>query len=234
MLREVMSTITPIPTGLDRQRVPAPPAWARSLPAAPDHHAVRRPAVRDSGREYATVLIADIRGSTALSRSIDPQEWWTITARVFELMSDAVHASGGRVRAFTGDGILAVFGRRRAADAHAKRACEAGLALRTAIRGPAAELRRHHDLELSIRIGINSGEVVTGILGTGYRRCCAVSGYTVALAKRMETLAEPDRICLSENTAALLGGGLEVRSLGWYDVKGAPELVRVFELMPAA
>lgn len=234
MLREVMSTITPLPTCADQQGVPAPPAWARSLTAAPDHQAVWRPPVTGSGREYATVLIADIRGSAALSRSLDLQEWWTITARLFELMSDAVHASGGRVRAFTGDGILAVFARRRAADAHATRACEAGLALRTAIRGPAAELRRHHDLELSIRIGINSGELVTGTLGTGYRRCVTVGGYTVALAKRMETLAEPDRICLSENTAALLEGGLEVRSLGSREIKGAPEPVRVFELMLAA
>ncbi|MFL5823020.1 MAG: adenylate/guanylate cyclase domain-containing protein [Solirubrobacteraceae bacterium] len=229
-----MATITAIPTSNDRRRAPAPPPWALSLPATLDHSAARDPFVRDSEREHATVLIVDINGSTALSRSIDAQEWWTITARLFELMSDAVHASGGRVRAFTGDGILAVFGPQGVADDHAQRACEAALALRDAIRGPAAELRRDHDLELSIRIGINSGELITGIIGTGYRRCCSVSGYAVALAKRMETLAEPDRICLSESTAGLLGVGLEVRSLGSHEVKGAPKPVGVFELMPAA
>ena len=229
-----MATIAVIPTSTDRRRAPAPPPWARSLPAPVDHSAARHAFVRDSEREHATVVIADIKGSTALSRSIDPEEWWTITARLFELMSEVVHASGGRVRAFTGDGILAVFGRGGMADDHAQRACEAALALREAIRGPAAELRRDHGLELSIRIGINSGELITGIIGTGYRRCYSVTGYAVALAKRMETLAEPDRICLSENTAWLLGVGVEVRSLGSYEVKGAPKPVRVFELMPAA
>ena len=229
-----MATITSISTSSDRRRAPAPPPWARSLPATYDHSGARRAVALDNGREYATVLIADIKGSTALSRSIDPQEWWTITARLYDVMSEAVHASGGRVRAFTGDGILAVFGRSGLGDDHAQRACEAALALREAIRGPAAELRRDHDLELSIRIGINSGELITGTIGTGYRRCCSVTGYAVALAKRMEALAEPDRICLSENTAWHLRVGQEVRSLGSYEVKGAPKPVGVFELMPAA
>lgn len=228
-----MATITAIPTSNDRRRAPAPPPWARSLPPRLDHAAAQHPLVRDSGREYATVLIADIKGSTALSRSIDPQEWWTITARLYDLMSDAVHASGGRVRAFTGDGILAVFGRPGLGDDHAQRACEAALAVREAIRGPAAELRRDHGLELSIRIGINSGELITGTIGTGYRRCCSVTGYAVALAKRMEALAEPDSICLSENTTGLLGAAVEIRSLGAHEVKGAPKPVRVFQLVPA-
>lgn len=233
MVRTVMSTITPIETGSERRRAPAPPPWARSQTAAALNHAVARRSVPEGGREYATVLIADIRGSTALSRSFELEEWWSITVRLFELMSAAVHGSGGRVRAFTGDGILAVFGHEDDQDDHARRACCAALALREAIRGPAAQLRNQRALELSIRIGINSGELMTGILGTGYRRCCTVTGYAVALAKRMETLAEPDKIYLSESTAEHLGDRLPVRHLGSYEVKGATKPVGVFELVGA-
>ena len=83
---------------------------------------------------------------------------------------------------------------------------------------------------LSIRIGINSGEVLVGTIGSGYNRYYTANGYPVALAKRVEGLAHPDRIYLTEHTAALVAGGLQLTDLGAFDVRGAEAPVRVFEL----
>ena len=116
----------------------------------------------------------------ALSGSIDLEEWWSMMTRLYELISAVVHRSHGWVGAFTGDGTNAVFEARRGTDEHAQRACRAALSLRDEMRAPAADLRRERQLELSVRIGINSGELLTGTVGGGYRRSQTICGYTVA------------------------------------------------------
>ena len=94
-----------------------------------------------------------------------------------------------------------------------------------------AQLERQRRLELEVRIGINSGEVLTGTIGERYSRHYTACGYTVALAKRMETLARPGGIYLTEHTAALIGQALELSDLGLFEVKGALSPVGVFELI---
>ncbi len=227
-----MLPITELPTpprGVHRP--PAPPDWGRSIPANPHDPRARAVVPCDAKRSFATVLFADVRGSMALSDSLGLEEWWSMMARLYELMSEAVHRSQGWIGGFTGDGTIAVFEARPGADSHARRACEAALSLRDTIRVPAADLRRERELELSVRIGINSGELLAGTVGGGYRRTHTVGGYAVALAKRMEALAGPDRIYLTENTAALVGETLELRGLGLFKVKGAPGLVGVHQLV---
>ena len=167
----------------------------------------------------------------ALSGSIDLEEWWSMMTRLYELISAVVHRSHGWVGAFTGDGTNAVFEARRGTDEHAQRACRAALSLRDEMRAPAADLRRERQLELSVRIGINSGELLTGTVGGGYRRSQTICGYTVALAKRVESLADPGRIYITENTAALLGKTLELQDLGRFEVKGASAPVGVYDLL---
>jgi class 3 adenylate cyclase len=93
-----------------------------------------------------------------------------------------------------------------------------------------ADLRRKHGLELAVRVGINSGEVVTGTIGDRYEGLHTANGYTVALAKRIEALALPGRIYLSENTAALVASAVQLRNLGAFEMKGAQRRVEVFEL----
>ncbi len=191
-------------------------------------------AVRGTERTLATVLFADIRGSMALSGSVGVEDWWSMIATLFELMSDAVHRAGGWVGAFTGDGIKGVFEADGRDDDHAHRACQAALSMREGMKQPAAELRRERQLELSVRIGINTGEIVTGTLGDGYGRYHTACGYTVALANRMEALATPDGIYLSEHTAALIGYALKLDHLGRFEVKGASCPVGVYELAPTS
>jgi class 3 adenylate cyclase len=207
---------------------PQPHATA---PLAPHTHddAPRIASLR-AERKLITVMFVDVKSSMDLSRSIDLEAWWLLLAELFELMCDSVDRFGGWIANYTGDGIEAIFESESAGGDHASRACQAALCLRDAIRVPAAQLFAERGLELSIRIGINSGEVLIGMLGSGSNRYYTANGYPIALAKRIEGLAPPDRIYLAEHTAALVAGGLQITDLGAFDVRGAQAPVRVFEL----
>ena len=110
-----------------------------------------------------TVLFADVKGSTELAEELDPEEWHAILDRFFQILSDGVHRFEGTVNQYTGDGIMALFGAPIAHEDHAQRACFSALWLT----GRAAPLRRGaapvaHGLGFSVRMGLNSGEVVVG------------------------------------------------------------------------
>jgi adenylate cyclase len=177
-----------------------------------------------------TILFADISGSTAFSRAVELDEWWSVLTDAYELMCEAVCRFGGWVGNFTGDGVQGVFETPGQDGAHAGRACEAAIWLRGSLRRLTRELGRDQGLVLDVRIGINSGEALTGTIGDRYSRHYTACGFPVALAKRMETLAAPGGIYLSEHTAALIADELEVRDLGSFEVKGARSPVGVFEL----
>ena len=181
-------------------------------------------------RKQLTILFADISGSTAMSRSVELDEWWSVLTDAYELMCEAVCRFGGWVGNFTGDGVQGVFDDRGRDGEHARRACEAALWLRDSLRGLATGPRRGRVLELDVRIGINTGEALTGTIGGRYRRHYTACGFPVALAKRMESLAAPGGIYLSEHTAALVADELDVRDLGSFEVKGVGSPVGVAEL----
>jgi class 3 adenylate cyclase len=196
------------------------------------HPALRGLNSRDcTERKFVTVLVVDVKGSTDLSRAIPLEEWWSMIADLFELMSESVYQYGGWVGNFTGDGIVAVFEPLDAANGHARRACEAALWLCEAIGASAERVRRDYGLELSIRLGLNSGEVLTGMLGDRHNRYYIANGYAVALAKRMEAIASSGRVYLSEYTAALVRTAVRLRDLGPFRIKGAQVPLRVYELL---
>src|SRR3954469_14097392 len=119
----------------------------------------------DAERKQVTVLFADVSGSMDLAEQQDPEEWRKIMQRFFSLLADAVRDFEGTVDKFTGDGIMAVFGAPIAHEDHAQRACYAALRMLDEVSEYAAELRRAQGLNFSIRIGINSGEVIAGAIG---------------------------------------------------------------------
>jgi class 3 adenylate cyclase len=189
------------------------------------------PLSSDAEHKVLTVLFADIRGSMPLSRSVELDEWWSVLAGLFELMCEGVYSCGGWVGNFTGDGVQAIFETPGRHVEHAHRACEAALWLRDSLRKPTAEFERERRFKLEVRIGINSGEVLIGTIGERYSRHYTACGYAVALAKRMETLARPGGIYLTEHTAALISHALELSDLGLFEVKGAQSPLGVFELI---
>jgi class 3 adenylate cyclase/tetratricopeptide (TPR) repeat protein len=184
----------------------------------------------DAERKQVTVLFADVSGSMDLAEQQDPEEWRKIMQRFFSILADSVTRFEGTVDKFTGDGIMAVFGAPIAHEDHARRACYAALQMLDDVSEYAAELRRGPGLNFSTRIGINSGEVVAGAIGSDSDDDYTAIGHTVGLAQRMEALAEPGKAYLTENTAELAQGFLDLSDLGRFEIKGATDPVHVFEL----
>ena len=183
----------------------------------------------DGERKQVTVLFADVMGSMDMAERHDPEQWREIMQGFFSILADEVKRYEGTVDKFTGDGIMAVFGAPVAHEDHARRACYAALRMLDDVGEYAAELRRVHGLNFSVRIGINSGEVVAGAIGGGEGGYTAI-GHTVGLAQRMEALAEPGKAYLTEAAGELARGFFELADLGEFEIKGASRPVRVFEL----
>ena len=182
-------------------------------------------------RKQVTVLFADVMGSMELAEQLDLEEWRRIMQRFFSILGEGVHRLGGTVDKFTGDGIMALFGAPIAHEDHARRACYAALHLQRELAGFAGELRRRPGLSFAARIGLNSGEVVVGAVGEDLGMSYTAVGHTVGLAQRMEQLAEPGRVYLSEYTASLVEGYLELADLGEFDIKGVSRRLCVHELI---
>jgi class 3 adenylate cyclase/tetratricopeptide (TPR) repeat protein len=187
-------------------------------------------AALEGERKQVTVLFADVKGSMELAEQVDPEEWHKILDRFFQILTDSVHRFEGTVNQYTGDGIMALFGAPIAHEDHAQRACYAALHLTDELRRYADQLRMAHGLNFSVRMGLNSGEVVVGKIGDDLRMDYTAQGHTVGLAARMEQLAEPGKVFLSEHTATLVGGYFTLRDLGRTQVKGVLEPLGVFAL----
>jgi hypothetical protein len=149
-------------------------------------------------------------------------------------MMDAVHRFEGTVNQVLGDGIMALFGAPIAHEDHALRACYAALGMQTAMRSYTEEVRRTQGLELRMRVGLNSGEVVVRAISNDLHMDYSAVGETTVLAARMEQTATPGTIRLSAPTLHLVEGLIQVTALGPVPVKGLTEPVEVFELMGAS
>ena len=185
------------------------------------------------GTEAGTVLFADLKGSMELLADRDPEEARQILDPVLERMMAAVHRYEGTVNQVMGDGIMALFGAPIAHEDHAVRACYAALAMQEAIRRYSEEVRRVHGLEVQIRVGLHSGEVVVRAIGNDLHMDYSAIGQTTHLAARMEQLALPGHIRLTAETLRLAEGWMQVTPLGPVPVKGLPTPVEVYELVGA-
>src|SRR5215212_8314196 len=181
-------------------------------------------------RKQVTVLFADITGSMELAAQVDPEQWREVMDGFFGLLCEGVQRFEGTVNKFTGDGIMALFGAPLAHEDHAKRACYAALHLRDELARYAGELRRDHGLNFSVRMGLNSGEVVVGAVGEDLNLDYTAIGHTVGLASRIESLAEPGKVYVTEATQHLAEGWFRFTELGLFDIKGVADPVRVFDL----
>jgi class 3 adenylate cyclase/tetratricopeptide (TPR) repeat protein len=182
-------------------------------------------------RKQVTILFADLRGSLEILADRDPEDARRILDPVLTLMMEAVHRYEGTVNQVMGDGIMALFGAPLAHEDHAVRACYAALRMQESITRLADDLRRLHGLSVQIRVGLNSGEVVVRSVGSDLRMDYTAVGQTTHLAGRMEQLATPGQILLSEHTLRLTEGYVAVKSLGVVSVKGLAAPVAIHELI---
>ncbi|MFC6673936.1 adenylate/guanylate cyclase domain-containing protein [Marinobacterium aestuariivivens] len=183
-------------------------------------------------RKTISVLFADMAGSTALIHGLDPEEVRQLIDPVLALMMEAVHHYEGYVAKSLGDGILALFGAPIAHEDHAQRALYAALRMQDAMRRYADRLRLAQGIPLQIRIGIHTGEVVVRSIRTeDLRTDYDPVGQTIHIASRMEGIATPGTIVVSEATHRLTEGYIDYRALGVTPVKGLPEPMAAFEVL---
>jgi class 3 adenylate cyclase len=210
---------------------PSPSADPRSY--TPKHLAEKILTSRgalEGERKQVTVLFADVKGSMDLAEQLDPEEWHAILDRFFQILTEGVHRFEGTVNQYTGDGIMALFGAPIAHEDHAQRACYAALHLQQELRRYADEIRLKHGLGFSVRMGINSGEVVVGKIGDDLRMDYTAQGHTVGLAARMEQMADTGNVLLTGHTAKLVSGHFALRDLGETQIKGLNDPLHVFDL----
>jgi class 3 adenylate cyclase len=181
-------------------------------------------------RKQVTVLFADLKGSMELLADRDPEEARKLLDPVLERMMEAVHHYEGTVNQVMGDGIMALFGAPVAHEDHAVRACYAALDVQAALRRYAEEIRRGHGVDVQIRVGLNSGEVVVRAIGSDLRMDYSAVGQTTHLAARMEQLARPGMTLLTADTLRLAEGYVEVKPLGPVPLKGLADPIEVYEL----
>jgi class 3 adenylate cyclase/tetratricopeptide (TPR) repeat protein len=181
-------------------------------------------------RKQVTVMFADVKGSMDIAEDVDPEELRTLLERFFEILTEGVHRFEGTVNQFLGDGIMALFGAPIAHEDHAHRACYAALYLTDTLGLYARELRRQRGLSFSVRIGLNSGEVVVGAVGDDMHMEYTAVGHAVSLASRMEQLAEPGSVYITNDTAELVEGFFKLEDLGTFGIKGVRDQMRVHRL----
>jgi class 3 adenylate cyclase/tetratricopeptide (TPR) repeat protein len=219
------------PAGAPASRAFGPPE--RYLPKHLAERIVTSRAAMEGERKQVTVLFADLKGSMELLADRDPEDARILLDPVLERMMEAVHRYDGTVNQVMGDGIMALFGAPIAQEDHAARACYAALRMQDAVARYAEELRRGHGVDVQIRVGLNSGEVVVRSIGSDLRMDYTAVGQTTHLAARMEQLARPGSTLMTGATLGSAEGYVHVRPLGPTPVKGLTEPVPVYELLGA-
>jgi class 3 adenylate cyclase/tetratricopeptide (TPR) repeat protein len=184
-------------------------------------------------RKQVTVLFADLKGSMGLLADRDPEEARQILDPVLERMMEAVHRYEGTVNQVMGDGIMALFGAPLAHEDHAVRACYAALRMHQSVGRYAEELRRSQGLDVQIRVGLNSGEVVVRTIGSDLHMDYTAVGQTTHLAARMEQLARPGTTLITADTLRLAEGYIEVNPLGPVPIRGLSGPIETYEITGA-
>ncbi|MCI0546086.1 MAG: AAA family ATPase [Candidatus Rokubacteria bacterium] len=212
----------------------APERFASPRDYTPKHLAEKIRTSRetlDGERKLVTVLFADMKGSMELLADRDPEEARRLLDPVLEHMMEAVHRYEGTVNQVMGDGIMAIFGAPISHEDHAIRACYAALRMHERVALYAEDLRRNKGIDVLIRIGLNSGEVVVRSISSDLRMHYSALGQTSQLASRLEQLARPGTSLMTPDTLRLAEGYVAARSLGPVPVKGMAEPVEVFEVV---
>ena len=182
-------------------------------------------------RKTVTALFADIKGSMDLMEDLDPEEARAIVDPALKVMIDAVHRYGGYIVQSTGDGIFALFGAPVAHEDHPQRALHAALRMQEDLKRYADNLRERGQPPLSVRVGVNSGEVVVRSIQTGDAHTeYTPIGHSTSLASRLQTLAAPGSVVIGESVQKFVEGYFQLKALGASRIKGVSEPVNVYEV----
>jgi class 3 adenylate cyclase len=190
---------------------------------------------QDTRAEYkqVTVLFADVVHSMDIAAAVGAERLREIMAELVERSTAVVQRYGGTVDKFTGDGIMAVFGAPVALEDHAVRACLAALGVQEEAKRLAVDVQDRDGVDLQLRVGLNSGEVIAGEIGSGALGYTAL-GEQVGMAQRMESVAPPGGVMLSESTARLVEDAVVLAEPEMVRIKGADDPVPARRLLGVA
>ncbi|MGZ4515061.1 MAG: adenylate/guanylate cyclase domain-containing protein [Mycobacterium sp.] len=180
--------------------------------------------------KQVTVLFADVVGSMKLAAALDAERLQEIMNEMFNRAAAVVQRYHGTVDKFTGDGLMALFGAPVALEDHALRACVSALEIHAVTKELAAEVLRRDGVTLQIRVGLNSGAVIAGEIGSGQGRYTAV-GHPVGMAQRMEAAAPAGGVMCSVSTARLVEDVARLGPVEDVFVKGADAPVPARQLL---
>ncbi|MFJ8082358.1 adenylate/guanylate cyclase domain-containing protein [Streptomyces sp. NPDC096205] len=204
------------------------PPDARFCPACGSPCATRPVTARPTGRKVVTLLFCDLVGSTALSGALDAETLRSVTLRWFDLMRQRIEEQGGTVEKFIGDAVMAVFGVPTVREDDARRAVAAALAMREALAAFNTWLEEAVGVTLEMRIGVNTGQAVTG---SATLRQAMVSGEVVNIAARLEQNAGAGEILIGPDTLAAAGPGVRTTPIGPLLLKGKRDRVTAHRLL---
>ena len=177
-------------------------------------------------RKHVTVLFADVAGFTAMSEARDPEQVHSLMDRFFQLVLDQVHQHEGTVNQFLGDGVMALFGAPVALEEAPQRALRAALGIQRGLRD-----LEEGGLRLPLRVGIHNGPVVVGRIGDDLRMDYTAVGDTTNLAARLQQLANPGEIAISDATQRLVQGYFDLEDGGTHQVKGKAQPVHAWRVL---
>jgi class 3 adenylate cyclase/predicted ATPase len=187
--------------------------------------------VAGAERRQLTVMICDLVGSTALAARLDPEDMRAVISAYNHCCAEAIERHGGYVAKYLGDGVLAYFGYPEAHEQDPEQAVEAGLAIVRSV----PELATPAGSKLHVRVGVGTGLVVVGdLIGSGESEERGVVGATPHLAARLQTIAEPDSVVISDDTRRLLGSLFDLKALGAIELKGISGPVRAWAVLGPA
>src|ERR1700761_2826736 len=189
-------------------------------------------AAHDTHAEFkqVTVLFADVVHSMDIAAAVGAERLREIMAELSDRCAAVVRRYGSTVAQWAGDGVMAVFGGPVALEDHAVRACLAALGLQQETQRLAVDVGQRDGIDLRLRVGLNSGEVIAGGMGSGQFGYAAV-GEQVGMAQRMESVALPGAVMLSASTARLVEGVASLGECEWVRIKGAEQPVPARRLL---
>lgn len=182
-------------------------------------------------RREVTVLFCDVRGFTPLSERLSPEEVVLLLNHLYDLMIEATIRHEGTLDKFLGDAVMAIFGAPIAHPDHPVRAVHTALAMREGIEQLSARRIREGKDPITVGIGVSTGEAIAGTVGTEERMEYTVIGDSVNLASRLESIAKPMQILISERTHRDVKDIVETRPLGVVRLKGKEEEIEVYEVL---
>jgi predicted ATPase/class 3 adenylate cyclase len=209
--------------------------WTGDAPTAPSAPpATPAPSAPEAERRQLTVLFCDLVDSTRLSSQLDPEDWRDVVRAYQQVCTEVIQRYDGHIAQLLGDGLLVYFGYPQAHEDDAQRAVWAGLGMLAALRDLNQGLQQAKGIQLGVRLGIHTGLVVIGEMGSAGRQEQLALGDVPNIASRIEGLAAPNTLVISHATHGLVQGYFACQPLGAQTLRGVAEPVHVYRVLQAS